>query len=97
MSGVIGLDIRFPIGGLFTVLGLLLVGYGVATAGDPALYAKSLSVNVNLWWGLVMLVFGVLLLWGASQARKGASAHPAAEMPEGRATEVREHERGLEQ
>jgi hypothetical protein len=96
MSGAIGLDIRFPIGGLFTVLGLLLVGYGVATADDPALYAKSLSVNVNLWWGLVMLVFGVLMLWGAARARRVASARPAAVTPEGRATEAREHERGLE-
>ena len=96
MSGVIGLDVRLPIGGLFTVLGLLLAGYGVATEGDPALYARSLSVNVNLWWGIVMLIFGLLLLWGASRARRVASARPAAESPEGRATEAREHERGLE-
>jgi hypothetical protein len=96
MSGAIGLDVRLPIGGLFTVLGLLLAGYGVATEGDPALYARSLSVNVNLWWGLVMLVFGLLLLWGASRARRVASARPAAETPEGRATEALEHKRGLE-
>jgi hypothetical protein len=96
MSGAISLDVRLPIGGLFTVLGLLLAGYGVATGGDPALYARSLSVNVNLWWGLVMLVFGLLLLWGASRARRVASARPAAETPEGRAMEAREHERGLE-
>jgi hypothetical protein len=96
MSGGIGLDVRLPIGGLFTVLGLLLAGYGVATEGDPALYAKSLSVNVNLWWGLVMLVFGVLLLWGAGRARRVASALPAADTPEGRATEALEHKRGLE-
>jgi hypothetical protein len=96
MSGATSLDVRLPIGGLFTVLGLLLAGYGVATAADSALYAKSLSVNVNLWWGLVMLVFGVLLLWGAARGRRLASALPAADMPEGRATEAREHERGLE-
>jgi membrane protein implicated in regulation of membrane protease activity len=85
MSGTIGLDVRLPIGGLFTVLGLLLAGYGVATAGDPALYARSLSVNVNLWWGLVMLVFGLLLLWGAARARRrrsstsgGSSADPSS-------------------
>ena len=96
MSGVIGLDVRLPIGGLFTVLGLLLTGYGLATEGDSALYARSLSVNINLWWGIVMLVFGLLLLWGASRARRVASARPAAESPEGRATEAREHERGLE-
>ena len=96
MSGATGLDVRLPIGGLFTVLGLLLVGYGVATGADAELYARSLSVNVNLWWGLVMLVFGLLLLWGASRTRRAASVHPAAMTPEGRATEAREHERGLE-
>jgi hypothetical protein len=96
MSGATGLDVRLPIGGLFTVLGLLLAGYGVATGGDAELYARSLSVNINLWWGLVMLVFGVLLLWGASRTRRAASAHPAVVTPEGRATEAREHERGLE-
>jgi hypothetical protein len=96
MSGAIGLDIRLPIGGLFTVLGLLLGGYGIATAGDAALYERSLSVNINLWWGLAMLVFGLLLLWGASRARRTASVHPASATPEGQATEAREHERGLE-
>lgn len=62
MSGSTGLDVRLPIGGLFTVLGLLLMGYGLATAGDASHYARSLSVNINLWWGLVMLVFGLTLL-----------------------------------
>jgi hypothetical protein len=96
MSGVTGLDIRLPIGGLFTVLGLLLGGYGLATAGDSARYASSLGVNINLWWGLVMLVFGVLLLAAASHTRRRAGAHPAAETPEGIATEERERRQGLE-
>jgi membrane protein implicated in regulation of membrane protease activity len=96
MSGVTGLDIRLPIGGLFSVLGLLLTGYGLATNGDAAQYQRSLSVNVNLWWGLVMLVFGALLLTMARRARRDASAHPAAETPGGRDTEEREHRLGLE-
>jgi hypothetical protein len=62
MGGAGGLDIRLPIGGLFVVLGLLLAGYGVATNGDAERYARSMAVNINLWWGLVMLVFGALLL-----------------------------------
>ena len=62
MSGSAGLDVRLPIGGLFTALGLLLAGYGLATAGDESHYARSLSVNINLWWGLVMLAFGLTLL-----------------------------------
>ena len=62
MSSSSGLDVRIPIGGLFTALGLLLGAYGLATAGDATHYARSLSVNINLWWGLVMLVFGLTLL-----------------------------------
>jgi hypothetical protein len=96
MSGAMGLDIRLPIGGLFTVLGLLLTGYGLVTAGDAARYARSLSVNINLWWGAVMLLFGLLMLSAAARARRTASARPAEETPEGQATEDREHELGLE-
>ena len=70
MSGSSGLDVRIPIGGLFTALGLLLAGYGLATAGDATpQQARSGSVNINLWWGLVMLTFGLVLLWAASRAR----------------------------
>jgi hypothetical protein len=96
MSGAPGLDVRLPIGGLFTVLGLLLAGYGIATNSDAARYERSLSVNINLWWGLVMLVFGALLLLAARRSHRDASAHPAAATPEGRDTEEREHRLGLE-
>ncbi|HKV51311.1 MAG TPA: hypothetical protein VJO52_08940 [Gemmatimonadaceae bacterium] len=61
MTEMMRLDIRFPIGGLFTVLGLLVAGYGLATRGDPALYHRS-SVNINLAWGIVMLAFGLGML-----------------------------------
>ena len=96
MSGAAGLDIRLPIGGLFTLLGLLLAGYGVATNGDAARYERSMSVNVNLWWGLVMLLFGVVLLLASRRSSRDASAHPAPETPGGRETEDREHRTGLE-
>jgi hypothetical protein len=96
MSGASGLDIRLPIGGLFTLLGLLVSGYGLGTAREAAHYEQSLGLNINLWWGLVMLVFGVLLLTFASRARRRAGVHPAATSPEGRATEEREHRLGLE-
>lgn len=56
------MDVRVPIGGLLTVLGVLVAGYGLATLGQPDVYAKSLAFNVNLWWGLFMLIFGVSLL-----------------------------------
>lgn len=96
MTRGVGLDVRLPVGGLFAVLGLVLAGYGLATAGDATHYARSLSVNINLWWGVVMLVFGLLLLLSARLARHRASARSAAQSPEGRATEAREQELGLE-
>ena len=96
MSGAGGLDIRLPIGGLFVVLGLILGGYGVATSSDAAQYERSMSVNINLWWGLVMLVFGGLMLLLARKSSRDASAHPTGETPGGRETEDREHRLGLE-
>jgi len=98
MSGAASLDLRLPIGGLFTTLGLLIGGYGVATNGSP-IYATSLSININLWWGIVMLVVGlIMLVMGTRATRRGrpSSAEPAAESPMGRATEQREHATGLE-
>jgi len=86
------LDIRLPIGGLFTLLGLLLTGYGLL--GDAADYRRSLGHNLNLWWGIVVLAFGLLFLW---MGRKGtAAARPAEVEPTGRETEAREHSLGLE-
>ena len=64
------LDIRLPIGLLFTALGLLLAAYGLAS--DKAIYARSLDVNVNLWWGLAMLAFGAVMM--AFGLRKGGDA-----------------------
>jgi hypothetical protein len=96
MTGSGALDIRLPIGGLFTVLGVIVGGYGLATLDDLSLYARSSSVNVNLWWGIVMLAFGLGLLLSATFYRTRLSARPAADTPEGVRTEAREHERGLE-
>ena len=57
-----GFDIRMPIGMLFTLFGILLIGYGTATNGS-AMYAEhSLGVNMNLWWGVALLAFGLLML-----------------------------------
>ena len=55
-----GLDIRVPIGALFAIIGVLLTGYGLVS--DRAIYARSLGVNVNLWWGLVLILFGAIML-----------------------------------
>lgn len=54
------LDVRVPIGLLFAIVGALLAVYGLVS--DPAIYQASLGVNVNLWWGLVMVGFGAFML-----------------------------------
>ncbi len=64
-----GIDIRIPIGGMFALLGLLLIFYGLLTNGDP-MYARSLHLNANLWWGLVMVAFGGLMLYYGARSKK---------------------------
>ena len=54
------LDVRFPIGLLFTIFGLILAAFGYFS--NPVLYQRSLGININLDWGVVMLVFGVIML-----------------------------------
>jgi hypothetical protein len=76
MSNMEGLDIRAPIGGLFTVLGVMLAGYGMFASGSGGASDLSSGTNVNLWWGLTMLVFGVLML---VMARRAMSRSTGAE------------------
>ena len=65
------LDLRLPIGLLFLLLGALVGVYGLVS--DPAIYAASLGINVNLWWGGVMMLFGAAMFVPALvKMRKGA-------------------------
>ncbi len=50
------LDIRYPMGFLFGSLGLIITAYGALTNH------LTLGININLWWGLVLVVFGVIML-----------------------------------
>ena len=70
------IDLRTPIGWLFTLVGASLTMYGLTS--DPAVYDVSLGINVNLWWGIVMTIFGLAMLAGvrlssASSPRDGTS------------------------
>jgi len=71
-----GLDIRWPIGLLFSLVGALLVIYGFATISDTEIYRRSLDINVNLRWGLVLLVFGASMLMLAWRASRQAAEPP---------------------
>ena len=64
------MDIRFPIGLLFAILGLILAGFGLFTINDAELYARSLGRNINLWTGILMLVFGGLMLISVRKGKK---------------------------
>jgi hypothetical protein len=67
------LDVRLPIGLMFTVFGVLLAGFGLAS--DPSIYAEhSLGINVNLGWGVALLLFGATMLGFALRARARAAA-----------------------
>ncbi len=65
-----GLDIRLPIGLLFSLIGILLAGFGAF--GGKDIYQRSLGYNVNLDWGVVLLVFGLgMLVLGFRGMRRG--------------------------
>ena len=65
-----GLDLRWPIGLMFSLIGALLTIYGLVTNSNAELYSRSLGLNINLYWGLLLLVFGasmLLLAWKGAQ------------------------------
>ena len=62
-------DLRLPIGILFSLFGLILTGFGLVTKGSE-IYKKSLGHNINIEWGIVLLVFGAIMLVLALRARK---------------------------
>jgi uncharacterized membrane protein len=91
MSGEARFDIRIPIGALFLLLGVILAAYGLATHSNTDLYGRSQSIVINLWWGVVMIVFGATMLYFGVRAHRRPLHSPAGEE-----TEIREHRLGLE-
>ena len=62
-----GLDIRLPIGFLFSIFGILLIAFGALS--DKTIYDRSLGININLWCGLIFLAFGALMLLLARRSK----------------------------
>ncbi len=75
------LDLRIPMGLLFSFMGVILTAFGLSTRDDPAVYAKSLGIDVNLWWGLVLLVFGQVMFHLGRRGHNRARSLPAPAAP----------------
>ena len=69
------LDLRIPMGLMFTLVGLILALYGWATRGS-ALYARAGNVDVNPAWGAVLMVFGVGMLLVGRRAERRLRKQP---------------------
>jgi hypothetical protein len=54
------LDVRLPVGLMLGIMGALLTAYGLTS--DPAIYQRSLGININLVWGVVLVVTALCLL-----------------------------------
>jgi protein-S-isoprenylcysteine O-methyltransferase Ste14 len=69
-------DLRLPIGLMFSVFGAMLTVFGLMSS--KTIYERSLGINVNLWWGIVLLLFGVLMLLFAMRKNTGNPGSTAA-------------------
>jgi hypothetical protein len=76
------LDLRIPMGLMFTLVGLILTVFGLATSGS-AIYARSLGINANLDWGIVLLIFGGTMYMLGRRGQKKALSAPAKPVDEG--------------
>jgi len=64
-----GLDLRWPIGIMFATFGVIMCLFGLFS--DPQIYADhSLGININLGWGLVLLLFAAVMIGLALRAQK---------------------------
>lgn len=79
------LDLRIPMGLLFSFIGVILTAFGLATHDRGDLYEKSLGIDVNLWWGVVMLVFGQIMFHlgrrGQNRDRAGQQTERTVQNP----------------
>jgi len=74
-GGISGMDIRLPMGLLFLDIGVRVLACGVRTQGAAVYQTHSEGINVNLWWGAVLALFGLLNLALTWMARNKAQAH----------------------
>ena len=87
-----GLDIRTPIGLMFAIVGALLTLASLFLNSE--IYHRSLGINVNFWWGIVMFIFGITMFFYGK--RETSTVKPTAESIEGLKIEAEEHRTGTE-
>ena len=56
-------DIRRIIGGVFVLYGLILIALGIF--GSSHVKNKAAGINIDLWTGIGMLIFGALMVYWA--------------------------------
>jgi hypothetical protein len=77
------LDLRIPMGLMFTLVGMILTALGLATRGS-VIYAIDKGVDVNLWWGLVLLAFGLTMFIFGRRGQKRLASLPPEPIDESR-------------
>lgn len=55
---------------MFTIVGILISVFGIVTKANTAMYEKSLGINVNIIMGVLMLIFGLIMLYFAFRKKK---------------------------
>jgi hypothetical protein len=72
------MDIRLPIGLLFSILGLVITIFGFMTRHAEMYRQHSLNINVNIYTGICLGIFGLFMLIMAvraeSKKKKAAAA-----------------------
>lgn len=63
------LDIRIPIGLMFSIIGVILAIFGLVSRNSDMYRIHSLGINMNLGWGCVLLAFGLFMLMMAYVAQ----------------------------
>jgi hypothetical protein len=67
------MSIGLTIGATIGAIGLILLLYGLF---GPADYSRSDGINIDLWWGLAMLIFGIIMAAGSFIAARAAQRAP---------------------
>lgn len=62
------LDVRWPLGAMFSIFGATIGAYGAFFGTDDGAH-RLLGARIDVVWGSVLLAFGVIVLALAARAR----------------------------